>query len=219
MDVIIWGAKGHARVLAELFAQTGRRVVALFDNDPTISSPLAGVPLAIGWDGFCDWLKNRDPAQFSFAVAIGGDRGPQRLSIAIRLQEFGLSLAETIHPSAYVSPTACIHPSSHILARSTVGVDVTIAQHCIINTGAIVDHECHLGTGVHLAPGATLAGCVTIGDHAFIGTNATILPNLTIGENATVGAGAVVTSEVPANSIAYGVPARVHGIKPLVVRK
>lgn len=201
-------------MLAELFAQTGRRVVALFDNDPHATSPLSGVPLAIGWDGFCSWINNREPAKLSFAVAIGGDRSSDRIHIAAHLQEAGLSLAETVHPSAYVSSTARLSPGCHVLARATVGVDVKLADHCIINTGAIVDHECQLDKGVHLAPGATLAGCVTIGDYSFIGTNATVLPNITIGPNVTVGAGAVVTSNVPDNSIVYGVPARVHGTKP-----
>ena len=62
-DVILWGAKGHAKVLAELFTHTGHRVVALFDNDPQAQSPLTGVPLGIGWDGFCEWNQRR-PAGF-----------------------------------------------------------------------------------------------------------------------------------------------------------
>lgn len=44
---------------------------------------------------------------------------------------------------------------------------------------------------------------------AWIGAHATILAGVTIGENAVVAAGAVVTKDVPANSIAAGVPARV----------
>ncbi|MGE5412514.1 MAG: acyltransferase [Clostridiales bacterium] len=44
---------------------------------------------------------------------------------------------------------------------------------------------------------------------ASIGSSATILCGVTIGENAIIGAGAVVTKDVPANTIAAGVPARV----------
>lgn len=44
--------------------------------------------------------------------------------------------------------------------------------------------------------------------NAWIGANATILPGVTIGENAIVAAGAVVSKDVPANTIAGGVPAK-----------
>jgi serine acetyltransferase len=53
-----------------------------------------------------------------------------------------------------------------------------------------------------------------------IGINAIILPGVTIGPNSVVGAGAIVTKNVPPNSIAVGVPARViktmEDFKPIV---
>lgn len=50
---------------------------------------------------------------------------------------------------------------------------------------------------------------VIIGNDVEIGSNTTIHPGVTIGDNATIGAGAVVISDVPPNSIAVGVPAKV----------
>ena len=50
---------------------------------------------------------------------------------------------------------------------------------------------------------------ILIRRNAWIGAGATILPGVTIGENAVVAAGAVVTSDVPANSVAAGVPAKI----------
>ena len=44
---------------------------------------------------------------------------------------------------------------------------------------------------------------------ASIGSSSTIMCGITIGENAIIGAGAVVTKDVPPNSIAVGVPAKV----------
>jgi UDP-2-acetamido-3-amino-2,3-dideoxy-glucuronate N-acetyltransferase len=46
---------------------------------------------------------------------------------------------------------------------------------------------------------------------ATIGANVTIVCGVTIGEYALVGAGSVVTRDVPAYTLAYGNPARVHG--------
>ena len=48
-----------------------------------------------------------------------------------------------------------------------------------------------------------------IGDNVWIGDNVIILPGANIGEGSTIGANAVVASNVPAYSIAVGIPARV----------
>ena len=50
---------------------------------------------------------------------------------------------------------------------------------------------------------------IKIGNDVWIGGNTTILPGVTIGNNVVVGAGAVVTKDIPDNSLALGVPARV----------
>lgn len=52
-------------------------------------------------------------------------------------------------------------------------------------------------------------GPIKIGDNVFIGNNAIILPGVTIGDNVVIGAGAVVSRDIPSNSVAAGVPAKV----------
>ncbi len=55
---------------------------------------------------------------------------------------------------------------------------------------------------------ALVARPIVIGRNAWIGAAATILPGVTVGENAVVAAGAVVTTDVPANTVVGGVPAK-----------
>lgn len=50
---------------------------------------------------------------------------------------------------------------------------------------------------------------VMLDDHVWVGRRATIMPNVRIGFGAIIGAGAVVTADVPAMSVAAGVPARI----------
>ena len=57
--------------------------------------------------------------------------------------------------------------------------------------------------------GYTKIGQIRIGSNVFLGANATVLPNVTIGDNSVIGAGSVVTHDIPADSVAAGVPARV----------
>ncbi len=50
---------------------------------------------------------------------------------------------------------------------------------------------------------------IVVGNNVYIGNNAIILPGVTIGNNVIIGAGAIVTKNIPDNSVAVGVPARV----------
>lgn len=64
-----------------------------------------------------------------------------------------------------------------------------------------------------------LLGPIKVGNNVFIGNNAIILPGVTIGDNVIIGAGAVVARDIPSNSVAAGVPARViRGIDEYAAR-
>ena len=52
-------------------------------------------------------------------------------------------------------------------------------------------------------------GKINIGSNVHIGTNTIIMPNVEIGDNCIIGCGAIVTHDIPSNSVAVGVPARV----------
>lgn len=60
-----------------------------------------------------------------------------------------------------------------------------------------------------LLENADIFGRITIGDNVHIGFNTIIMPGVTIGDNCVIGCGAVVTKDIPSNSIAVGVPAKV----------
>lgn len=50
---------------------------------------------------------------------------------------------------------------------------------------------------------------ITIGDNCWLASNVTVCAGVTIGNNCVIGAGAVVTRDIPDNSLAVGVPAKV----------
>lgn len=56
---------------------------------------------------------------------------------------------------------------------------------------------------------ADLFGKIKIGNNVHIGLNVIIMPGVTIGNNCIIGCGAIVTKDIPDNSIAVGVPAKV----------
>ncbi|MFN2566679.1 MAG: acetyltransferase [Gemmatimonadaceae bacterium] len=209
-DVVLWGATGQAKVLRECVRSAGWRIVALFDNDPGLRvSPFDGVPLFTGNAGFRRWREGWSAVPMPhFLVAVGGDRGRDRLAIQGFLEREGLTPLTAVHRSAFVADDASVGAGSQLLAQSAVCAEAVLGRACIVNTGATVDHECRLGDGVHVCPGAHLAGCVEVGDCAMIGIGAAVLPRIVIGSGAIVGAGAVVVADVPPNTVVVGNPAR-----------
>lgn len=205
--LVIWGAKGHAKVLHEFIAKLGFTLIALFDNDKRINTPFPGVPLYHGLEGFQSWRSEHPQLAVAGLVAIGGQRGHDRLALQQCLLEHGVELATVVHPVAYVASTARLGAGCQVLAHATVGANASLGEACIINTSASLDHECKVGHGAHLAPGARLAGEVEVGEHTLIAVGAIVLPRVKIGANCIIGAGAIVTRDVPDNTVAYGQPA------------
>lgn len=205
---VLWGSAGHAKVLASLIALRGGQVIAIFDNRDVPSS-LHGVPIYIGEAGFARWANEvGDVTNVAGLVAIGGQRGRDRMAIQQLFTSNGLRLPSVVHPSAAVCSTAILGHGTQVLAQAVVAADTHLGSACIVNNLACVDHECCLGDGVHIAPGATLCGCITVGDNTLIGAGAVVLPRITIGADAIVGAGSVVTQDVAPGTTVVGNPAR-----------
>jgi sugar O-acyltransferase (sialic acid O-acetyltransferase NeuD family) len=206
--IVFWGATGQAKVLKECVSDDFE-LVALFDNDVNVASNFPGIPIFHGSSGFEGWRAQNPSSDISFLVAIGGDKGRDRLAIHDVLVAHGLTPVNAIHRSSFVAPDAKLGPGCQVLANATVCVGAVLGRVAIVNTAASVDHECRIGDGVHIAPGAMLAGQVSVGDFTMIGTGAVILPRVTIGRNVRVGAGSVVLEDVPSDRTVYGNPARI----------
>ncbi|KAH7723996.1 hypothetical protein AAVH_08434 [Aphelenchoides avenae] len=88
-------------------------------------------------------------------------------------------------------------------AKVTIGDNVFVAPNVSIHTaGHPLDVERRNG-------GLEFAHPVKICNNCWIGAGVNILPGVTIGEGCVIGAGSVVTKDIPANSLAVGVPAKV----------
>lgn len=61
----------------------------------------------------------------------------------------------------------------------------------------------------HIVPDLEITKPITVGNDVYIGNNVLIMPGVTIGNKVIIGAGAVVTRNIPDNSVAVGIPARV----------
>ena len=98
------------------------------------------------------------------------------------------------------------------MAGAIVQPGAKIGRHCIINTGACVDHDCIIEDFVHIGPNSALAGGVTVGEGTFVGIGSSVVPYVTIGKWSTIGAGSAVITDIPDNCMAAGVPALIKKI-------
>ena len=92
--------------------------------------------------------------------------------------------------------------------------EICIGQHCLIAGNVrIMDNDGHPLDAVRRQNGEPVNSDeidpVSIGDGVWIGQRSMILKGVTIGQNAVIGAGSVVTTDIPANTLAAGVPAKV----------
>ena len=139
--LVILGAGGYGRTVADIAHQLGYSTIVLDDADSDY--PLSSFQSYINYSTY-------------FIPAFGNNAF--RMEWINRIEESGGQVATLIHSTAYISPTATINPGTVILPHAIVNTDVVINRGCIINLGTIVDHGCVLEEGVHLAPGAIVKG-------------------------------------------------------------
>ncbi len=201
--LVIVGAGGHAAVVAESAQLQGTwdDICFIDDRYPDLSD-IVGLPV-VGDLAAVQSLRS-DGAEF--VIAIGNNT--TRLNLYRSIAGEGGQMVSVFHPSASISRSANVEPGTVVMAQGVINARTKIGVACIVNTGATVDHDCVIDSGVHVSPGANLAGSVSVGERAWIGMGANVANNVSIGRDAIVGAGAAVLNDVAADRTAVGVPAR-----------
>lgn len=198
-DVIIIGASGHGKVIADIILQRGDRVLGFLDDNPHAPSHVYGIPL-LGTAAD----SHRFPGAY-FIIAIGNAAIRRRLA----QQMTPCRWYTAVHPKAIVSNLGVtVGEGTVIAAGAVVNPGVTIGKHCIVNTNAVVEHDCKLGDYVHLSVSAALGGTVAVDDECWIGIGACVKNNLTICSGVTIGAGAAVVKNITESATYVGIPAR-----------
>ena len=195
MKLIIIGASGHGRVVADLAKKCGYDEIVFLDNNPNLST-CAGYPV-LGTDAMVSQLEG------DLFIAVGNGQIRKKLME----REVGRCYPVLIHPNAVVADDVVIGCGSVVMAGAVINPGVQIGRGAIINTCASVDHDCKLDDFVHVSVGAHVAGTVTIGENTWIGAGATVSNNVNICGGCMIGAGAVVIKDIDEPGTYIGVPA------------
>ena len=113
----------------------------------------------------------------------------------------------------YISQKAVRKTGIEIHPAATIGKRLFIDH----GTGVVIGETAVIGDDVTIYQGVTLGGTghdtgkrhPTIGNGVLIGSGAKVLGPFKVGDNSRIAAGAVVLNEIPPDSTAVGVPARV----------
>ena len=198
--VIVIGASGHGRVIADIIRAAHDEFVGFLDDDITLNNTLGTVS---------------DYKQFDAEFVIGiGDA-----AIRKKLSELDCKWYTAIHPSAVVSTNVVIGEGSVVMPNAVINSGATIGKHCIINTSAVVEHDNCLQDFVHVSVGVKLGGTVSIGTSAWIGIGAVVSNNVNICGDCVIGAGAVVVKNIEEKGTYVGVPARRMTMSNITVKK
>ena len=143
MRLIILGAGGYGRTVADVAAQTGAYDEIVFLDDSSKAPDVIDI---------CANISAHLDINTHVYPAFGNNE--RRINWLNWLSELGVCIPTLVHASAYVSPTAVLEDGTVVMPGAIVNTSVMVKRGGIINCGAIVDHGCVLEEGVHVCLGA-----------------------------------------------------------------
>lgn len=128
-------------------------------------------------------------------------------------------IAHILHTRGYTTAARAISQSAKFFTGIEIHPGATIGKGLFIDhgTGVVIGETAEIGDNCTIYQGVTLGGTgkdvgkrhPTLGNNVMVGAGAKILGPFKVGDNSKIAANAVVLSEVPPDSTAVGIPARI----------
>lgn len=197
--LLIVGAGGHGRVVADIAKKTGLYdQIAFLDDD--LSKEVPGYKLLGTVKEYQKWSGSHE-----FVVAVGNNRIRRGIQ---KMLEKQVAIVTLVHPSAVIGEWVELGIGTVVMANAVVNSGTAVGEGVILNTGSTVDHDCRIGSYAHVAPGSHISGNVSVGEGSWVGVGSSIVNNVSICERCMIGAGAIVVDDIREAGTYVGIPAR-----------
>lgn len=195
-EVILIGAGGHALSLAEFACHNVMGYIANEENPEMCGR-------WYGSDSVAPALIE-DGKLFHMAFIYSGwPIMKKRVELLDSYKAMGATFATLISPTAIVTLHSRIGEGSAVMNGAIVN-RASLGENVVVNSGAIIEHDCIIGNNTFIGPGAVIGGFTKIGNNCFIGLGARISNGITIGDNITVAMGAIVNRSLTEPGIYHG---------------
>lgn len=163
---LIYGAGGHARVIADAIQLNGGKVVAFIDDNP-IATVIDNIK-----------VKNYDresDKEAALVIGIGDNNIRRKIGASV-----GHSPAIIIHPGAVVAKDVTIGEGTVVLANAVIQTGAVVGKHVIVNANVCIDHDAVIEDYCHIYPNSYIGGGAVIRSGITIQAGSTVARNTVI---------------------------------------
>ena len=167
-------------------------------------------------DQFLGWsvLSEKDYfdllPSLNFFVAIGDNYKRKQVATDTTSRVAGAEPATLLHPASNISSSAIVGAGTLAMPGVHMGPLTRLGAGIVLNANSTVCHETVIEDFASLAPNACVAGRARIGKCSAICLSACVAEKVNVGSHTVVGAGSAVLNDLPVNSLAFGIPAKVR---------
>lgn len=207
-SIAIFGAGGQGREVLQLLRHINQqelqwKCIGWFDDGIEKGTIIDGLPVLGGLKEINAWEQ---PLSIAMAVAWPSTKRKIVQLISNPL----ITFPTLIHPTVSIDTDEVnIGQGSIITQGCLFTINIELGQFVLLNLGCVLTHDVKVGDYCSVMPSVNLSGAVVLEEGAYIGTGVQVIQLLTIGKDSIIGAGSVVINDIPANSTAVGVPAKV----------
>ena len=193
--IIILGMGGHAKSIVDVIERENKYEIAGYIVNNFLNIYKYSKYPILGRDEDLNELYAQGIHKAVIGIGFLGKSSLRKILYS-ELKKIGYDLPVVCDPSAIVASGVTVGEGSFIGKGAILNTDSSIGRMCIVNTGAIVEHDCQVGDYSHISVGTVLCGEVSVGKESFIGANATVIQGRKVADRCIVGAGEVIRKNI-----------------------